>query len=149
MMSAACFSRIPISHMSVFRLFYVSSVAVPNGGDAVPAILAVSRRNNWRLDVTGCLLFSGSYFGQVLEGAKPVVEALAARIAADPRHGRVRVLSETSSTTRHYNDWAMGYIHDLSLEDELASLLDDERPDPARLVTALARMQPDTVMGPL
>lgn len=148
MMSAG---RLPRSDpaMSVFRLFYVSAAAMPNGSDDVPSILSVSRRNNWRLDVTGCLLFSGSYFGQVLEGSKPVVEALAARIAADPRHGRVRVLSESSSSTRHYNDWSMGYLHDMSLEDELARLLTDERPDPARLIKALARMRPDTVMGAL
>ena len=135
--------------MTVFRLFYVSAVAVPYDGDAVPAILAVSRRNNWRLDVTGCLLFSGSYFGQVLEGAKPVVEALAARIAADPRHGRVCVLSQSSSATRRYNDWSMGYLHDLSLEDELARMLTDAEPDSTRLVAVLNRMRPDTVMGAL
>jgi len=139
----------PHSPMTVFRVFYVSAVAMPHGSDDVQAILAVSRRNNWRLDITGCLLFSGSHFGQVFEGARPVVEVLAARIAADPRHGQVRVLSQSSSAPRHYNDWSMGYLHDMSLEDELARSLTDAEPDANRLIEVLNRMRPDTVMGPL
>lgn len=135
--------------MSVYQLFYVSATSSPYGSNVVKDILRVSRRNNWRLDVTGCLLFSGRHFGQVLEGSKPVVVALAARIAADARHERVRVLSEATSATRFYNDWAMGYLHDLSLEDELERWLDGEVPDTAQLHRTLQRIRPDTVMGAL
>ena len=85
----------------------------------------------------------------MLEGARPVVEVLAARIAADPRHGQVRVLSQSSSATRHYNDGSMGYLHDMSLEDELARMLTDAEPDANRMIEVLNRMRPDTVMGPL
>lgn len=135
--------------MSIFQLFYVSAATEPYSNDVVQAILQVSKRNNRRQDVTGCLLFSGNHFGQVLEGSKPVVVALAARIAGDPRHERVRVLSEATSATRDYNDWAMGYLHDLSLEDELERWLGGDVPDPAQLRQTLQRMRPDTVMGAL
>ena len=136
--------------MSIFQLFYVSEAAEPHDRDAVREILQASRRNNWRLDITGCLLVSGRYYGQVLEGSKPAVAALAARISTDPRHGRVRVLSETESSTRRYNDWSMAHMYDLSLEDELAALLlGDGQPASARVAAILAKMQPDTVMGSL
>ena len=98
---------------SVFQTFYVSRAAIPFDHATVQAILQTSRRNNARIDVTGCLLFSGRCFAQVLEGEQDVVRALAARIADDPRHLDVRFLSEVRRDEREYADWSMGYLHDM------------------------------------
>ena len=77
------------------------------------------------------------------------MSALARRIAADPRHVGVRVLSETQRDERDYADWAMGYLYDLNLEDDLETLL--MIPDRSPVVTAdvMERMRPDPVMGAL
>ena len=134
---------------SVFQTFYVSRATVPFDNAAVQSILQVSRRNNARVDVTGCLLFSGRCFAQVLEGDQAVVRALAGRVAADARHLDVRFLRETSGEEREYADWSMGYLHDLTLEDDLETLLLIPDSSPAVVAEVMERMRPDPVMGAL
>ena len=133
----------------VFQVFYVSRTAAAFDDAKIESILQASRRRNARLDVTGCLLFSGHCFAQVLEGARPVVSALARTIAADPRHAGVRVLSETQREERDYADWAMGYLYDLNLEDDLETLLMIPGRSQAVIADVMERMRPDPVMGAL
>jgi hypothetical protein len=135
--------------LSVCQLFYVSSSARVYDGAAIQDILQTARRRNRKLDVTGCLLFSGLHFAQVLEGIDSVVVPLAKRIASDPRHTNMRVLMESHRMEREYGDWSMGYLHDLDLEDRLEALLHDAEPDPRRIADVMMRMKPDTVMGAL
>lgn len=134
---------------AVFQVFYVSRAATAFDDAEVQSIVQASRRHNARLDVTGCLLFSGHCFAQLLEGAQPVVSALARRIAADPRHVGVRLLSETHRDERDYADWAMGYLYDLNLEDDLETLLMIPDRSPVVVADVMERMRPDPVMGAL
>ncbi len=135
--------------LSICQLFYVSTASQPGDSRTIQAILQTARRNNARLDVTGCLLYSGRYFAQVLEGSDSVVPALAQRIASDPRHKDVVILMETHRPEREFGDWSMGYLHDLSLEDELEALLLGHDTDPLAVANLMTRMKPDTVMGAL
>ena len=134
---------------AVFQVFYVSRAATAFDNAQVPSILQAARRRNARLDVTGCLLFSGHCFAQVLEGRQAVVSALARKIAADPRHVGVRILSEGQRDERDYADWAMGYLYDLNLEDDLETLLMIPDRSPAVTADVMERMRPDPVMGAL
>lgn len=133
----------------VFQVFYVSRATSAFDNAQVQSILHASRRNNARLDVTGCLLFSGHCFAQLIEGAQPAVTALARRIAADPRHAGIRFLAEGHSAERDYADWAMGYLHDLNLEDDLETLLMIPDRSSAVIADVMERMRPDPVMGAL
>ena len=134
---------------SVFQTFYVSRATVPFDNAAVQSILQISRRNNALADVTGCLLFSGHCFAQVLEGDQAVVRAMAERVAADARHLDVRFLRETRRAEREYADWSMGYLHDLTLEDDLETLLLIPDSSPVVVAEIMERMRPDPVMGAL
>ena len=134
---------------SVFQVFYVSRATVPFDNATVQSILQISRRNNPRVAVTGCLLFSGRCFAQVLEGDRDVVRALAERVAADPRHLDVRFLHEKRREEREYADWSMGYLHDLTLEDDLETLLLIPDSSPMVVAEVMERMRPDPVMGAL
>jgi len=134
---------------AVFQVFYVSRATAAFDNAQVQSILQASRRQNARLDVTGCLLFSGHCFAQVLEGRQAAVSALARKIAADPRHVGVRVLSEGQRDERDYADWAMGYLYDLNLEDDLETLLMIPDRSPAVTADVMERMRPDPVMGAL
>jgi len=133
---------------SVCQLFYVSSATTPVDSVVIQHVLQVARRNNRQLDITGCLLYSGRYFAQVLEGRKEQVQPLARRIASDPRHRNVRILLENHRTDRQYGGWTMGYLHDSELEDSLEGLL-LEGGEPTAIADVIDRMKPDTVMGPL
>ena len=132
-----------------FQVFSVSRATAAFDNAQVQSIVQASRRRNARLDVTGCLLFSGHCFAQVLEGRQSVVSALARRIATDPRHLGSRVLSETECDEREYADWAMGYLYDLNLEDDLETLLMIPDRSPAVTADVMERMRPDPVMGAL
>ena len=132
-----------------FQVFSVSRATAAFDNAQVQSIVQASRRRNARLDVTGCLLFSGHCFAQVLEGRQAVVSALARKIAADPRHVGVRVLSEGQRDERDYADWAMGYRYDLNLEDDLETLLMIPDRSPAVTADVMERMRPDPVMGAL
>ena len=134
---------------SICQIFYVSQASVPFDSESVQSILQSSRKNNYRLDATGCLLFSGCYFAQVLEGPEEIVRALTARVATDPRHAGLKVLSERRLTTRSYNSWSMGYVHDLTLENLIEALVLDEKPADDILTTVRGRMRPDSMMGSL
>ena len=135
--------------MSLVQLFYVSRAASPYDEETVKAVLAISRRNNRRDDVTGCLLFSGRYFAQVLEGSSEVTTGRLDQISTDPRHVDVRLLVERPILLREYGDWSMGYLHDLDFEDELEQLLLLPSSPPETVVSLMDRMKPDTIMGAL
>ena len=134
---------------AVFQVFYVSRATTAFADTQVQSILQASRCQNARLDVTGCLLFSGHCFAQVLEGRQAVVSALARKVAADPRHVGVRILSETQRDERDYADWPMGYLYDLNLEDDLETLLMIPDRSPVVITDVMERMRPDPVMGAL
>jgi len=134
---------------AIFQSFYVSRARSAFDEAAVQAILDSSRRRNPRLGVTGCLLFSGRCFAQVLEGERGVVDELAARIAADPRHDGVRFLHRAARREREYGDWPMGYLLDVNLEDDLETLLLIPKRSPVVVADVMERMRPDPVMGAL
>ncbi|MFP5077913.1 BLUF domain-containing protein [Rhizobium sp. YIM 134829] len=77
---------------------------------AVDDILAKSRINNARDDITGALLFNSGCFAQVLEGPLETVEATFERIQQDERHGEVSLLAFDPVPHRSFPDWAMGFI---------------------------------------
>jgi hypothetical protein len=134
---------------SVCQLFYVSRAAEACHSVAIQDILQMARRNNRKLDITGCLLYSGRHFAQVLEGDERQVLPLARRIADDPRHTHLQVLMESRRADREYGEWSMGYLHDLALEDQLTALFQSQSRDPGLVAELMSRMKPDSVMGAL
>jgi hypothetical protein len=134
---------------AVFQTFYVSRATSAIDSASIQALLQSSRRANAALQVTGCLLFSGRCFAQVLEGEQAAVRALTRRIANDPRHTDVRILSQAQLADREYADWPLGYLHDVSLEDDLETLLMIPERSPVVVADVMERMRPDPVMGAL
>lgn len=88
----------------MLQLVYISSAV---GAADTATILAASRRNNAAADVTGLLFADGKRFLQALEGPAFAVERTYARIAADPRHRALVVLSRRDVTEREFGPWAM------------------------------------------
>ncbi len=92
----------------MLQLIYVSTA---RSGVAIDLkdILARSRRNNMRDGITGLLHAKGRRFLQALEGEPATVEAAYNRIAADPRHFALVVLSRRVVEAREFGDWAMAH----------------------------------------
>ena len=98
------------AHM-LLSLTYVSRslLETASADMGVEAIVEVARAHNSEAGITGALIFSGTNFAQTLEGSPEIVRALMARIAADPRHTSIKVISEMPARTREYQNWSMAY----------------------------------------
>jgi hypothetical protein len=118
----------------------MSEAARPVDQADLDDILAASRRNNPKLDVTGILLFENGIFLQFLEGPPDNVEALYHKIRTDSRHSNVMILLEQPAAKRRFSEWSMAFqrpepgspVHDgfsAVLEkfhaDDLAAIDDD------------------------
>jgi hypothetical protein len=58
--------------------------------------------------LTGFLHYNGFYFLQVLEGGRAPVSAVYHRIAADPRHSNIVMISCMDVRERLFPSWSMG-----------------------------------------
>ena len=93
------------------RLMYASRAIEPVRPETLNAILKKSTQNNPASGVTGVLCFSGDIFLQVLEGGRLPVSKLYNRIAQDPRHTDVALLSYEEIEERSFAGWSMGQVN--------------------------------------
>ena len=93
------------------RLMYASRATETVRPETLNAILKKSTQNNPLSGVTGVLCFSGEIFLQVLEGGRLPVSKLYNRIAQDPRHTDVALLSYEEIEERSFAGWSMGQVN--------------------------------------
>jgi len=127
---------------------YVSRSRLPDPALVKP-LLATCRRNNRRLDVTGCLVYTGEHFAQVLEGQPQTVQELVRRIETDERHQDCMVLTRRGLTIRQYPNWSMGYVFRADVSDRVRDLARCRQVSLDELDAILELIQPDSVMGEL
>ena len=101
------------------RLMYASRATETVRPEALSAILKKSTHHNPSVGVTGVLCFSGEIFLQVLEGGRLPVSKLYNRIAQDPRHTDVVLLSYDEIDERSFAGWAMGQVNMARLNTSL------------------------------
>ena len=107
----------------MFQLVYISSAKDVVSAQALAEILAVSRRNNVRADVTGLLVVGGRRFLQALEGPEQAVLATYARIQNDPRHRACVLISSRTVPERAFGEWSMAHDGDGSALKETVEAL--------------------------
>ncbi|MCW5699979.1 MAG: BLUF domain-containing protein, partial [Rhodospirillales bacterium] len=94
----------------VYRLLYISKAKRDLNDQDLGQILAVSRANNSKMDITGLLLYLDREFLQVLEGGKQEVDSLFKKISSDDRHFTVKCLQAVEVDDRLFGDWSMAYL---------------------------------------
>lgn len=102
-------SRPAVRARVLHYLVYVSSAVVPFSPPELVELLAASRRKNDGLGISGMLLYKDGNLMQVLEGEEAAVQGLYARIARDPRHRGLLVLSQGALAARQFPDWSMSF----------------------------------------
>lgn len=107
--------RVPV--MAVYRIVYISAQTVAFDDAALAELLAVARKNNAELGISGMLLYHEGSFMQVLEGQQADVEKLYEKIAQDDRHDNTTVVLRGDVDERTFDEWAMGYLPTRSLRD--------------------------------
>ena len=70
-------------------------------------VVAVSARNNARVGVTGLLVAFDGWFLQALEGSRQETSATFSRIAKDPRHSVLELISAGPIDARLFGRWSM------------------------------------------
>jgi hypothetical protein len=93
--------------MNLTRLVYYSQ-RNPSMSLKLDELLVTCKRNNSAQNVTGILHYNGNYFLQVLEGGRAEVSAIYHRIAADPRHINIILMSCHDVRERIFPSWSMG-----------------------------------------
>ena len=111
-----------------FRQLFYTSRSAP--GVDVDGILHQSRHNNAVDGITGLLWHDGTHFLQVIEGPEASVAATYARIADDPRHAELTILSDRLIGAREFGYWSM---------ERATRSLDDGEAVLARIERRLAR----------
>ena len=129
-----------MSHLT--RLVYYSRNLIPGSEPEVAAeiqqILAASRRNNARVDVTGALMFNRGCFAQILEGPRAALEETFERIQRDRRHAAVVVLEYAPVETRAFPSWSMAFVGENARDREAFGGLGAESGfDPAHITAEM------------
>ena len=95
------------------RLMYASRAAGPMDSEMLQKILRQSKTNNPALGITGllCQDSTSGVFMQALEGGRSAVNQLYLKIAADPRHSDVVLLSYEEIGQRRFAGWTMGQVN--------------------------------------
>ncbi len=93
------------------KLIYASQAVRPMSESALADLLVSARQHNAKNHLSGMLLYSNRSFLQILEGEIDALNALYGRIAADPRHTRLRLLSRVPIAARKFPQWSMGFEH--------------------------------------
>jgi hypothetical protein len=93
------------------RLMYASRAVPGNEAETLNAILKKSRAHNPTVGVTGVLCSADGVYLQLLEGGRSQVSTLYNRIAQDPRHRDVVLLSFEEVGERRFAGWSMGQVN--------------------------------------
>lgn len=107
--------------MPLQRLVYISEARADLSKADLAQIRSAAERNNWRADITGCLLFSGRSFAQMLEGKPAAIDTLLARLQLDDRHHDLKVLERQRCAKRRFAGWSMGFVY----RPDVADLIDE------------------------
>ena len=134
---------------SLTRLVYRSrSLVAPDDTTAVKAIFEVSRRNNKRDRITGCLAQPDGHFTQVVEGPGVAIDALMARVAADPRHDDIVILGRWPAPGRLFEAWVMAIPDRTPLKEQSFRII-NETGTGAQVVSVLLELtkRPGSLYG--
>ena len=110
----------------MYRLIYKSRANQRIDWDFVNEVLGTSEQNNEDAGITGVLLASDTHFLQVLEGGFDDINRLFMRIARDPRHEDVELISFGCVESRLFGGWTMHAIGIFEFNRDLINDLIDQ-----------------------
>ncbi len=131
-------------------MLYVSiqAFAAADSERTINQIVAISRRRNARVGVSGVLIATERHFAQVIEGPADTVNPLMAAIRCDARHHHVTVLHAEDLSARRFGNWSLAYRgRSAYLDHYVAPLIAPHvasSRDALRLIELMERVATDT-----
>jgi hypothetical protein len=89
---------------------YTSLASLDLSGGDVEAILRSARESNALDGITGLLVFNGTHFMQIVEGAPDAIDDLLDRLRRDPRHSGLEIRDERLIAERFFGGWTMEMV---------------------------------------
>ena len=96
--------------MDLKSLTYTSRAKLDLSADDLHDIHRTARELNSIDGITGLLVFNGTHFLQIIEGAEAAIDDLVARLRRDPRHSGLEVRDERKVEARSFPDWSMELV---------------------------------------
>ncbi|HTK58766.1 MAG TPA: BLUF domain-containing protein [Lacunisphaera sp.] len=93
--------------MDLKSLTYTSRAKLDLSADDLHDIHRTARELNSIDGITGLLVFNGTHFLQIIEGAEAAIDDLVARLRRDPRHSGLEVRDERKVEAHSFPDWSM------------------------------------------
>lgn len=122
--------------MRLKTLTYTSRARLDLGDADLAAIHQTARHLNALDGISGLLLFDGSRFLQIIEGAEDAIDNLVERLRMDQRHSAFEVRDERYVERRSFPDWSMELVRVSSgygnAKEEVATILPDNVAEPVR-----------------
>jgi hypothetical protein len=123
--------------MDITSLTYTSLARLDLQTSDLQDIHRTARELNALRGITGLLVFNGTHFLQIIEGARDAIEELVETLRLDPRHSGLEVRDERKLETRSFPDWSMelvrvkaGYFE---ARDTIAERIPDAVPEEIQL----------------
>jgi hypothetical protein len=96
--------------MALKSLTYTSLARLDLDASDLEAIHRAAREVNGLEGISGLLVFNGTHFLQIIEGAPDAIDQLVERLRRDPRHSGFEVRDERSVEQRSFGDWTMELV---------------------------------------
>ena len=96
--------------MDLKSLTYTSLARLDLDSSDIEAIHRTAREANALEGISGLLIFNGTHFLQIIEGAPDAIDELVERLRRDPRHSGFEVRDERQISERSFADWSMELV---------------------------------------
>ena len=96
--------------MDLKSLTYTSFARLDLTADDLAAIQRTARERNSLDGTTGLLIYNGTHFLQIVEGAQSAIDDLVERLRRDPRHSGFEVRDERAIKQLSFPDWSMELV---------------------------------------
>jgi hypothetical protein len=122
--------------MTLKSLTYTSLARLDLQAEDLEAIHRTARELNALDGISGLLIFNGTHFLQIIEGAEQAIDDLVERLRRDPRHSGLEVRDEHIADQRSFPDWSMELVRVsasyFEAQDTIAERLPADLAEPVR-----------------
>jgi hypothetical protein len=115
--------------MSLKSLTYTSLARLDLQASDLEAIYRRARDENALEGITGLLIFNGTHFLQIIEGAPDAIDDLLERLRRDPRHSGLEVRDVQTVDARSFPDWSMELVRVSASYFEARDTVSDRLPE--------------------
>lgn len=115
--------------MDLKSLTYTSLARLDLDAADLEAIHRTARELNALEGITGLLIFNGTHFLQIVEGAPHAIDELVERLRRDPRHSAIEIRDQREIVERSFPDWSMELVRVSASYFDAKETVSDRLPD--------------------